>query len=60
MSRIGDKGPYEVGNVFIQTSTQNCLERHNGPGWNKGKKQSPELIEKRRIARWGKREIING
>jgi hypothetical protein len=67
MSRKNDIGPYEVENVFIQTCTQNCLERPNGPGWNKGLpsprkgiKWSPEQIEKMRIARWGKKEMANG
>ena len=60
MSRKNDIGPYEVGNVFIQTCSQNCLQRSNGPGWNKGLKQSPEFIKKRTLARWGKKELANG
>ena len=42
MSRYGDTGAYEVGNVYINSNEQNASEAH------KGKKQDPALIERRR------------
>ena len=41
MSRKNDTGPYEVGNVYIQTIDDNNREAH------KGRKQSPEIIANR-------------
>ena len=41
MSRKNDTGPYEVGNVYIQTIDDNNREAH------KGKPQSPDIIAKR-------------
>jgi hypothetical protein len=67
MSRYNDAGAYEVGNVFIQTCTDNNLQRKNGPGWNKGlpspmkgETHSPERIQNMRNARWGLKEVVNG
>ena len=61
MSRVGDKGPYKIGNVFIQTNAQNIkdawLGKKRGPASEehkiknalaqRGKKNSPETIAKR-------------
>lgn len=58
MSRIGDKGPYEVGNVFIQSNYDNVIQAQKGsirsPESNlkrsitqRGRKQSSEWVEKR-------------
>ncbi len=47
MSRRGDIGPYEIGNVFIQTQTGNHKDSHGGNKWNVGKKHSPERVAKR-------------
>jgi hypothetical protein len=61
MSRIGDQGPYKVGNVFIQTNAQNIkdawLGKKRGPASEEhkiknaqaqlGKKNSPGTIAKR-------------
>ena len=30
MSRIGDTGPYELGNIFCQLQNQNSIEAHTG------------------------------
>jgi hypothetical protein len=45
MSRVDDMGPYKVGNVFIQTNTQNIKD-----SWTtaqRGNRNSPETIAKR-------------
>ena len=47
MSRIGDIGPYEVGNVFIQLRTDNSNDATKGkPSTNKNRKVSEETKEK--------------
>ena len=43
MSRYGDLGPYELGNVFCNTNLQNCISA------NLGRKHGPEVLEKRRM-----------
>ena len=48
MSRIGDTGPYEIGNVFIQSFEGNSSDGH------KGKTQNISHVEKRSNALKGK------
>ena len=56
MSRIGDTGPYELGNVFIQSNADNNRDAApnrkytkksfiNRTPWNKGKKTGPLSLE---------------
>ena len=58
MSRIGDTGPYEVGNVFIQSNSDNVIQAQKGSKRTlesnlkrslaqTGRKQTPEWIAKR-------------
>lgn len=58
MSRVGDTGPYEIGNVFIQTNYDNVIQAQKGSVRSaesnlkrkltqSGRKQSAEWIEKR-------------
>lgn len=57
MSRIGDVGPYEVGNVRIIESVQNKLESQamgNKGRFKPGNVLSKETIEKQRQKRIGK------
>ena len=62
MSRRGDIGPYEIGNVFIQTQADNRKDSHSGNKWNVGKKHSPERVAKRVAALLAnkKQGVING
>jgi hypothetical protein len=48
MSRIGDAGPYEIGNVFIQSFEGNSSDGH------KGRKQDESWKEKRAESLKGK------
>jgi len=55
MSRIGDKGGYTLGNVFIQTASQNSIDGNKGRNaWNKGIKMSAEHIASMVNSRWNK------
>jgi len=55
MSRIGDKGGYTFGNVFIQTASQNSIDGNKGRNaWNKGIKMSAEHIASMVNSRWNK------
>jgi hypothetical protein len=55
MSRVGDTGPYEVGNVYINSFEANLSEGNLGKkGCWLGKKHSTEHIEKCRQTRLGK------
>lgn len=46
MSRRGDIGPYEIGNVFIQTQAGNHKDSHGGNKWNVGK-HMPDFVKKK-------------
>lgn len=71
MSRIGDKGGYEVGNVFIQSNSDNVKQAtHTGPKnlrhsaetkllfseQRKGKPKTAEWIEKIKLSNLGKKK----
>jgi hypothetical protein len=57
MARLGDRGPYEVGNVYICTTTQNAIDRYANlpdemrrqiPHIGRGKRRNAE--QRRRIS----------
>jgi hypothetical protein len=51
MSRVGDVGPYAVGNVFIQQHKQNSIDANFG---RKHRPRTQEWREKQRQVRLGK------
>ena len=64
MSRIGDMGPYAVGNVIIQLHSDNIRQAHYGNThskgkvpWNKGIPQTEESNRKRSESQLGKSKI---
>lgn len=60
MSRVGDLGAYEVGNVFIQLHSLNVSQAVIGNNSRTGMKNSPDM-ERRRIAtRKANKEKSNG
>lgn len=71
MCRYGDKGAYELGNVYIATNRENGILANTGRKHTdetkikcglscKGKKQSPEHIAKRAMALVGKPSGMKG
>jgi len=71
MCRYGDKGAYEVGNVYIATNRDNGILANTGRkhtdemkfksgASSRGKKQSPEHIAKRAAALVGKPSGMKG
>jgi len=72
MSRIGDKGGYTLGNVFIQSNLNNVIEGNKNRviseetklkhKLNKQKSITPEHIKKMHAARYGHKiqELTNG
>lgn len=71
MCRYGDKGAYEVGNVYIATNKENGIVANTGRthtdemkfksgASSRGKKQSPEHIAKRASSLMGKPSGMKG
>jgi hypothetical protein len=54
MSRYGDAGSYELGNVFIQTNSQNISQAQ------RNRSRTPETCERIRQARLGKTSGMSG
>ena len=59
MSRIGDTGPYAVGNVYINLFSENSRDAHKGKPktydvWNKGIPMRQESKDKLTIVKTGK------
>lgn len=46
MARIGDIGPYAIGNVYIELSDVNCKLPHNGIAKSKEQKTKMSLAQK--------------
>ena len=71
MCRYGDKGAYEIGNVYIATNRHNGIVANTGRkhtdemkfksgSFSRGKKQTPEHIAKRAAALKGKPSGMKG